>query len=80
MEVVLEMPFLSLSNTDINFDTWELTWRRSIIVEVMPMVKEVKLINKFEFIKAALNKDSEIYIGHIVTPETIGIYLLRALC
>lgn len=75
MEIVLGMLFLLLSNADIKFDTEKLSWRTSIIAEAMLMRKKVELMNKFEFIKPALNKDAEIYIVYITTLEIIGVHL-----
>lgn len=48
-------------------------------MKVMAMIKRVELIDKFEFVKAALDKDAKIYIMHIATLENIVIYLSRAL-
>ena len=49
MDVVLGMPFLSLSNADVQFDTGNLTWRTYSTVEALPTTKQVELINKHEF-------------------------------
>ena len=35
MEVVLEMPFLTLSNADIQFVEKELTWRSYTVAEAL---------------------------------------------
>lgn len=42
------------------------------------MIKEVELINKYKFIKAALDKDSETYIVYIITLENIEAHSLKA--
>lgn len=42
------------------------------------MIKQVELIDKFEFFKAA-HKDFKIYVIHVATLKTMGVYLLRVL-
>ena len=79
MELVLRMLFLALTNINIKFiELGKLTWRFYIATEALPITKLVELINKREFAKAALNKNSETFVIHIATLEvstTILIYL-----
>ena len=51
MEMVLEIPFLALSNADIQFAEKELTWRSYTAAEALPTTKRVELIDKKEFAK-----------------------------
>lgn len=79
MEIVLRMFFLSLSNIDVKFGTKKLTWKRNTVVVIIPMVKQVKLINKYEFVKAALDKDSKTYIVYIATLKNTELHSSRVL-
>ena len=70
-ELVLRRSFLTLSNTNRLFLERVLIWRFYTTVKALPTTKQVKLINKKEFIKAALNKNSETYVIHVVILETL---------
>ncbi len=82
MEVVLKMPFLSLSNTDIEFaKLGKLTWRSYTAAEALPTTSWVKLIDKREYAKVALDENSEtfvIYVATIKLPTTMPIHPFRA--
>ena len=73
MEVVLGMPFLTFSNTDIQFAKKELTWRSYTAVKASPTTKRVKLIHKKEFAKTALDRQSETFVVHIAALEALLI-------
>ncbi len=45
-DVVLRMPFLTISNTDVNFQARDLQWRFYITREVLPATRKVELIGK----------------------------------
>ena len=78
-EVVLGMPFLTLSNADVQFVEKELTWRSYTTAEALPTTKRVELINKKEFAKAALDEKSETFVVHVAALNlTPGIHLDRA--
>ena len=53
------MPFLTLSNADIQFAEKELTWRSYTVAEALPTTKRVEIIDKKEFAKAALDENVE---------------------
>ena len=75
MEIVLGMPFLTLSNADVQFLEKELTWRSYITAEALPSTKWVELIDKNEFAKAALDKNSETFVVHVASLSLVpGIY------
>ena len=82
MEVILGMPFLALSNADIQFAEKELTWRFYTVAEALPTTKRVKLIDKKKFAKAALDEQSETFMVHIAALEAplagMAIHSLRA--
>ena len=64
-EIVLGMPFLTLSNANIQFVKKKLTWRSYTTAETLPTTKWVELINKKEFAKTALDEKSEIFVIHV---------------
>ena len=65
MKVVLGMPFLTLSNANIQFTEKEFTWRSYTAVKALPTTKQVELIDKKEFAEAALDEESETFVVHI---------------
>ena len=81
IEVVLEMLFLSLSNADVKFaELKKLTWRTYIAVEALCTTSWFKLIDKKEFVKTTLDKNSEMFVVHIAILKmltTIFIHLSR---
>ena len=78
-EVVLSMPFLTLSNADVQFVEMEIIWRSYITAEALPTTKWVELINKKEFAKAALDEKSETFVVHVASLNlTPGIHPDRA--
>ena len=72
MEVVLGMPFLSLSNVDIRFVEREITWRRYTTAKALLTTQRMKLINKKEFAAAALDADSETFVVHVTALDIEG--------
>ena len=78
-EVVLGMPFLTLSNADVQFVEKELTWRSYTTAEALPITKRVELINKKEFAKAALDEKSKTFVVHVTSLNlALGIHPDRA--
>ena len=79
-EVVLDMPFFTLSNTDVQFVEKKLTWRSYTTAKALPTTKRVELIDKKEFAKAALDKkaldkNSETFVVHVVSLNLVpGIH------
>ena len=77
-EVVLGILFLTLSNVDVQFIEKELTWRFYTIAKALPTTKRVKLINKKEFAKVALDEKSETFVVYVVFFNLVPrIYLDR---
>ena len=66
-EVVLGMPFLTLSNADVQFVEEELTWRSYTTAEALSTTKRVELINKKEFVKARLDEKSKTFVAHVAS-------------
>ena len=74
-EVVLDMPFLTLSNTDVQFVEKKLAWKSYTTAEALPTAKQVELINKKELAKMALNEKSESFVVHVASlNRTPGIH------
>ena len=69
VEMVLGMPFLTLSNADVSFLERELTWKSYTVDEVLSTIKQVELIDKKEFAKAALDAESETFVVHVAALE-----------
>ncbi len=81
MEVVLGIPFLSLSNADVEFaELGKLTWRSYTAAETLPTTSRVELIDKREFGKAAIDENSETFVVHMLALDIteLSIHLLRA--
>ena len=74
MEMVLSMPFFTFSNIDIQFAKKGLTWRSYTTARVLSTTKQVELIDRKEFAKAALNKNSEIFVTQVIFLAPISIY------
>lgn len=62
MQVVVTMPFLSLSNLDQQSDTKKLTCRLYTTVEVLFIAKRVELINQHELAEKTLDKNANTFI------------------
>ena len=59
------MPFLTLSNADIQFAEKELTWRFYTAKKALPTTRRVELIDKKEFAKVALDENIEAFVVHV---------------
>ena len=71
MEAVLGMFFLTFSNANIQFVKKELTWRSYTTVEALLTTKRIKLIDKKEFAKPALDEESETFVVHLAALEAL---------
>ncbi len=65
-DIVLGMPFLTMSNADVNFQAWDLQWRSYTTEDILPTTRWVKLIGKKEFTAAALEPEHEAFVVHVV--------------
>ena len=63
------MHFLIFSNANIQFPEKELSWRFYTTAKALPATKWVGLIDKKEFVKAALDENSETFVLHVATLE-----------
>ncbi len=64
-DIVLEMPFLTMSNANIDFQARDLQWRSYTTKEVLSTTRRVKLIGKKEFAVAALDQEHEVFVVHV---------------
>ncbi len=64
-DIVLGMPFLTMSNADVDFQARDLQWRSYTTGEVLPTTRQVELIRKKEFAAAALDLEHEAFVVHV---------------
>ena len=80
-EVVLGMPFLTLSGADVDFLDRELRWRTYTTQEALPTTRRVELVGKKEFAAAALDPEHETFVVHVAflssTPLDAGVHPSR---
>ena len=67
VKVVLGMPFLTLSNANIQFAQKKLTWRSYTTAKALPTTKRVEIIDRKEFAKAALDEHVEAFVVHVIS-------------
>ena len=72
-EIVFEMPFLTLSDADIDFSGWELRWKTYVTKEAFPITKHVELVDKKEFAAVVFDLESGTFIVHIISLSSIGL-------
>ncbi len=61
-DIVLGIPFLTISNADIDFQAWDLQCRSYTTREVLPTTRRVELIGKKEF---AADPEHEAFVVYI---------------
>ena len=70
IEVVLGMLFLALSNADVEFiKLAKLIWRFYTAAKALPTTSRIKLIDKREFTKVALDENSETFVIYVAALE-----------
>ena len=72
MELILRIPFLALSNANIQFDTESFTWRSYSAAEALPTTRQVEMIDKHDFAKAALDENSETFVVNVTALGVLG--------
>ena len=81
VKMVLRLPFLTFSNANIQFIKKELIWRSYTIVEALPTTKQIKLIDKKEFAKTALDENTKAFVVHVTSLSlsklTMSIHLVK---
>lgn len=61
------MSFLTFSDVNIRFTEKKLEQKRYSIIEALPTIQRVELIDKTEFVAAALDKNAEMFVIYIAT-------------
>ena len=64
-DIVLGMPFLTMSNADVDFQAWDLQWRSYTTRDVFLTIKQVELIGKKEFVATALDPKHEVFVIYV---------------
>lgn len=64
-DIVLEILFLTFSNTNIEFNAQSFIWRSYSTAKALSTTRQVELIDKPKFVKIVLNKNSEIFIVYV---------------
>lgn len=71
IDIILGILFLSFGNANVEFvELGKPIWRFYNTVEVLFTISQVKLINRREFTKAALVKNSETFVVYVVALRT----------
>ena len=71
-DVVLGIPFLTLSDLDVNFSKRKLWWRSYTIKEAFPTDKRVELVGKKEYAAATLDPGHEPFVVHVSFLESLS--------
>ena len=66
-EVVLGIPFLTLSGANVHFSGWELRWKTYTTKEALPTTRHIKLVGKKEVAAAALDPEHETYVVYVAS-------------
>ena len=64
-ETILGTLFLTMSNANINFQAWDLQWRFYTIENVFLTTRQIELIEKKEFVAAALDLEYKTFIIYV---------------
>ena len=64
-EIILKMLFLKISNTDMSFSEKTLTWKTYTTNEALFTTKRVQIIDKKNFVIAALDANSNTFVMHV---------------
>ncbi len=64
-DIVLGMPFLTMSNADVDCQARNLRWRSYTTREVLPTIRQVELIGKKEFAAVALDLEHEAFVVYV---------------
>ena len=61
-EIILEMFFLKLNNTNILFDKKILIWRTYITNKALSTIKQVQIIDKKDFVIMTLDTNNKTFV------------------
>ena len=63
------MFFLKISNSDVSFVEKTLTWKIYTTNKALPTTERVQIIDKKDFVIAALDANSETFVVHVAFQE-----------
>lgn len=75
MEIVLKIHLFDFNNTNIWFIVENFIWKFYTIVETLLIIKQVVEIDKYEFVKDALNKNFKTFIVYIFALEILRLLM-----
>ncbi len=64
-DIMLGIPFLTMSNADVDFQAWDLQGRSYTIGDILPTTRWLELIGKKEFVATALDQEHEAFVVHV---------------
>ena len=64
-KVILKMPFLKISNVDMSFGKEILIWKTYTTNKALPIIKQVQIINKQDFVIVVLDIGSKIFVMYM---------------
>ncbi len=64
-DVVLKMPFLTISNADVDFQAQDLQWKSYTTRDALLTIRQVELIRKKEFAIVALDLEHKAFIVYV---------------
>ena len=67
MKMIIEIPFHTFSNADIQFAEKKLTWRFYTTEKALLITRQVKLINKKKFAKTKIDENVEAFVVYITS-------------
>ena len=67
------MLFLSLIHLDVQFDTGNLTWKTYSTTEALATSRQIELIDKHNFARAALDENSKTFVVHVTALEALEL-------
>lgn len=66
IDIIFKMLFFNLNNLKIDFNDWKDKWRLYIIVEVLPIIRQIELIRKKFFITLVLDLNNKTFVVYII--------------
>ena len=64
-KVILGMPFLKLSNTNVSFGERTFMWKFYIIKKALSTIKQVQIVDPKEFVIVTLDVNSKTFVVHV---------------
>ncbi len=68
-DIVLEIPYMTMSNADVDFQARNLQWRSYTTRDILSTTRRVELIGKKEFVVTSFDLEHEAFVVQVVTPS-----------